>query len=159
MDSSLRLLVGEPGIPKDDGEAVQSAREELVEYMKRVCMGFEKAPSHVVASLDAALAVCQEWQSRPRGKNVPLPPPSVRLERGVLEAGSIDYRPNPKSIAYNPCLPEPQSVLAMMAVRKVNTPRGPRRESESDDQGTTVQAKTVTPAPHTESDDNEAKME
>jgi len=157
MDSSLRLLVGEPGVP--DGDSVQSAREELVEYMKRVCMGYEKAPSHVVASLDAALAVCQEWQSRPRGKDVPLPPPSVRLERTVSGAGSKDYRPNPKSVAYNPCLPEPQSVLAMMAVRKVSTPRESRRESDSANLGSTAQAKAPNPAPHTAPDDNEAKME
>jgi hypothetical protein len=146
MDSSLRLLVGEPDSPRDGGEAVQSAREELVEYMSRVCMGFEKAPSHVIASLDAALAVCQEWQSRPRGKDVPLPPPSARLERGASADGNTDYRPSPKSIAYNPCLPEPQSVLAMMAVRKVSNPQGSRREPVSAGPDSAEPATTPTPA-------------
>lgn len=126
MDSSLLMLVGGPardalkgGSPPQDE---QSERLELMEYMKQICLGFEKAPPHVLAAIDAALAVCQEWQARPRGKNVPLPPPSLRKDPSVLEDADKDYQPNPKSIAYTPCVPEPPSVLAMMEVRKVSTP-------------------------------------
>ena len=119
-DTSLLLLVGDHDVVRGE-DGGHSAREELVEYMKRVCLGHEQAPGHVVAVLDAALAVCQEWQSRPRGKNVPLPPPSVRQDREASEDAGKDYRPNPKNVAYTPCLPEPPSVLAMMAVKKVNS--------------------------------------
>ena len=126
MDSSLLMLVG--GGPKDvlkggrSPQDEQSERLELMEYMKQVCLGFERAPSHVVAAIDAALAVCQEWQARPRGKNVPLPPPSLRRGPSASEDADKDYQPNPKNIAYTPCVPGPPSVLAMMEVRKVSTP-------------------------------------
>ena len=125
-DSSLLMLVGgsSDGRHAGHGEArdEQSARIALVEYMKQICLGYEQAPTHVVATIDAALAVCQEWQSRPRGKNVPLPPPALRQDRATSEGEGTNYQPNPKSIAYTPCIPEPPSVLAMMAVRKVNNP-------------------------------------
>lgn len=126
MDSSLLMLVG--GRPRDalrggqSPQDEQSERLELMEYMKQICMGFEKAPPHVVAAIDAALAVCQEWQARPRGKNVPLPPPSLRRDPSASEDANKDYQPSPKSIAYTPCVPEPPSVLAMMEVRKVSSP-------------------------------------
>jgi hypothetical protein len=123
-DNSLLMLVGDPpasGV-RPEGSDQQAEREELTEYMKQVCLGYEKAPSYVVAVLDAALAVCQEWRSHPKGRNVPLPPPALRQARGASGDANTDYQPSLKSVAYTPCLPEPPSVLAMMAVRKVNSP-------------------------------------
>jgi hypothetical protein len=124
-DSSLLMLVGDlpgkkAGVPTPEGEDPQAERARMMDYMKQVCLGYERAPNHVVAAIDAALAVCQEWQSRPRGKNVPFPPPALRKDPKASEDASRDYQPSLKSIAYTPCLPEPPSVLAMMAVRKVN---------------------------------------
>ena len=140
MDSSLRLLVTGSEVPRETGEVTQSAREELVEYMSRVCLGYEKAPSFVVAVLDGALAVCQEWQARPRGRDVPLPPPSVRQARGASGGENTDYLPSPKNVTYNPCVPELPSVLAMMAVKKVNNPRGSPRARVNDDQAPALPA-------------------
>lgn len=127
-DSSLLMFVDGRAKHPPSGTALESApdgerdRVELMEYMKQVCLGFERAPPHVVTAIDAALAVCQEWRARPRGKNVPLPPPALRRVREASEDANIDYQPSPKSVAYTPCVPEPPSVLAMMAVRKVNSP-------------------------------------
>lgn len=125
-DPSLYLLVGpQPG----DSEASEASpsedlneQMELLEEMKRVCLGVQKAPPHVVGVIEAAIAVCREWKSRPRGRDVPLPPPSKLSERQAPEVSCTDSQENLKSIAYTPCLSAPQSVLSMLGVKKENAP-------------------------------------
>ena len=127
MQDDLLLMLGRD--VADPGESVQvhEDRVELVEYMKRVCLGQEPeaVPRHVEASLNAALAVCQEWRSRPRGRQVPLPPPALLKDREASADANKDYQPNPKNVLYTPSLVEPPSVLARLAVKKVNNPKAP----------------------------------
>jgi len=126
QDDLLLMLGRNPG-DSDESVKVHEDRVELVEYMKRVCLGQEPeaVPRHVETVLNAALAVCQEWRLRPRGRQVPLPPPALLQDRAASEAEGKDYRPNPKNVLYTPSLVEPPSVLARLAVRKVNTPKAP----------------------------------
>ena len=125
VEDNLLMMIGRKAGDPDESVQVHEERVDLVEYMKRVCLGQEPeaVPRHVEASLNAALAVCQEWRSRPRGKQVPLPPPTLlKGQEASVDAGK-DYRPNPKNVLYTPSLVEPPSVLARLAVRKVNSPK------------------------------------
>jgi len=121
------MMIGRDAADSEESVKVHEERVELVEYMKRVCLGQEPeaVPRHLEATLNAALAVCQEWRTRPRGKQVPLPPPSLLQDRAVSATADINYQPNPKNILYTPSLVEPPSVLSRLAVRKVNTPKAP----------------------------------
>ena len=136
-DPSLLLLVGQQN-KSSGGTSFQTEddRIELFENMKQISLGFEKAPSHVVATIDAAISVCQEWCNRPRGKDVPLPPPSLLMDRKVQVDVDKDYLPSLKSVTYTPSSSAPQSVLAMLAVKKENS-----QEEEESDETNDVQEK------------------
>ena len=124
-DPSLLLLVGEQNLNGDSRNPSSSdemdAKIELIDYMKQISLGLLKAPQHVQASIEAAILVCQEWKNRPRGKDVPLPPPSKLSERRVQVIADTSSPENLKNIAYTPCLSAPQSVLSMLGVKKENT--------------------------------------
>lgn len=127
VQDNLLMMIGRGAGNPDESVQVDEERTELVEYMRRVCLGqeLEAVPRHVEALLNAALAVCQEWRSRPRGKQVPLPPPSLLTDQGASVDAGKDYQPNPKNVMYTPSLVECSSVLARLAVRKVNSLKAP----------------------------------
>jgi len=135
VQDNLLMMIGRDGGDSEESAKVHEDRIELVEYMKRVCLGVEPEaiPRHVEATLNAALAVCQEWLMRPRGKQVPLPPPSLLQGQAASATEDIDYQPNPKNVLYTPSLVEPLSVLSRLAVRKVNNPKAPPPSASNND--------------------------